>query len=245
MNEIGCGSTALDPYAYTLKNPEDCILSVLQENYAHMLKNDNHYYIVSPNTLRNKHLFEVKDHPQHLCNKHTEIYPTTNDSMYVAIHYGESDMKTGRKFNELGPHLLQYHKDAFFSKPGNLYVYIPQSKPAKPYINTWLNIDKELQQGTKLDYLFFESSRALQASELNLLKNQCDQERIQIFTILMLSLENPRLAGYMLTGERSMFLETDGALAWLFPCPQVRSPLHTLSHCCDKKPIFIKDTDNL
>ena len=55
-------------------------------------------------------------------------------------------------------------------------------------------MDYELQQGTKLDYLFFESSRALQASELNLLENQCEQERIQIFTILMLSLENPRLA---------------------------------------------------
>ena len=82
-------------------------------------------------------------------------------------------------------------------------------------------MDNELQQGTKLDYLFVESSRALQESELNLLKNQCQQERNQIFTILMLSLENHRLAGYMLTGNRSMFLETDGNLAWLYSCPQV------------------------
>ena len=179
-----------------------------------MLKNDNHYYIVSQNTSENKYLFEVKNHTQHLCNKPTEVYPTTYDSMYVAVHYGGFNMKKRRKLNELGPHLSQYQNNAFLSKPGNLYVSSPQTKPADPYINTWLNMDYELQQGTKLDYLFFESSRALQASELNLLKNQCEQESIQIFTILMLSLANPRLAGYMLTGNRSMFLETDGSLAW-------------------------------
>ena len=101
-------------------------------------------------------------------------------------------------------------------------------------------MDYEIQQGTKLDYLFFESFRALQASELNLLKNQYEQEKIQIFTILMLSLENPRLAGYMLTGNRSIFLETNGSLAWLYSCPQVRSPSHTLNQCYDKIPILYK-----
>ena len=56
----------------------------------------------------------------------------------------------------------------------------------------------------------------------------------------MLSLENPRLAGYMLTGIRSMFPETDGSLAWLYSCPQVRSPLHTVNQGYDKIPILYK-----
>ena len=240
MDEFGCESTSLDPYAYTWEALENCILSVLKEYYAHMLKNDNHYYIVSQNTSENKYLFEVENHPRHLCNKPTEVYPTTYDSMYVAIHYGGFDMKTRRKINELGPHLIQYQNNAFLSKSGNLYVYSHQPKPADPYINTWLNMDYELQQGTKLDYLFFESSRALQASKRNLLKIHYEQESIQIFTILMLSLENPRLAGYMLTGNRSMFLETDGSLAWLHSCPQRRSPLQTLNQCYDKIPILYK-----
>ena len=92
--------------------------------------------------------------------------------------------------------------------------------------------------GTKLDYLFFQSSRLVQASEIQLLKNQCEQERTQILTILMVSLENPRLAGYMLTGNRSMFLETDGSLAWLYHCPLVHSPLHTMNQCYDRIPIL-------
>ena len=80
----------------------------------------------------------------------------------------------------------------------------------------YLNMDYEMHMGTKLDYLFFQSSRLLQASEIQLLKNQCEQERTQILTILMLSLENPRLAGYMLSGNRSMLLDTDGSLACLY-----------------------------
>ena len=96
-------------------------------------------------------------------------------------------------------------------------------------------MDYEMHMGTKLDYF---TSRLLQASEIQLLKNQCEQERTQILTILMLSLENPRLAVYMLTGNRSMFLETDGSLAWLYPCPLVHSPLHTMNQCYDRIPIL-------
>ena len=102
----------------------------------------------------------------------------------------------------------------------------------------YLNTDYEMHMGTKLDYLFFQSSRLLQASEIQLLKNQCEQERTQILTNLMLSLENPRLAGYMLTGNRSMFLETDGSLARLYHCPLVHSPLHTKNQCYDRIPIL-------
>ena len=54
----------------------------------------------------------------------------------------------------------------------------------------------------------------------------------------MLSLENPRLVGYMLTGNRSMFLETDGRLAWRYHCPLVHSPLHTMNQCYDRIPIL-------
>ena len=59
----------------------------------------------------------------------------------------------------------------------------------------------------------FQGSQLLQASEIHFLKNQCEQERTQIPTGLMLSFENPRQAGYMLTGNRSMFLVIDGSIA--------------------------------
>ena len=57
----------------------------------------------------------------------------------------------------------------------------------------------------------------------------------------MLSLKNSGLAGYMLTGNRSMFLETHGSLVWLYFCPLVHSPLHRLNQCYDRIPILYED----
>ena len=81
----------------------------------------------------------------------------------------------------------------------------------------------------------------LEASEVQLLKNLCEQERTQILTIHMLSIENPRVAGYMLTGNCFMSLSTDGRLTWLYQCPLMRSPPHVMNQCYDKIPIFYKN----
>ena len=59
----------------------------------------------------------------------------------------------------------------------------------------------------------------------------------------MLSMENPRLASYMLTGNRSMFLSTDGILAWLYHCPLMRSPPDEMNLFFDKTPIFYKNAN--
>ena len=104
--------------------------------------------------------------------------------------------------------------------------------------NNYLKTNYELHLGTKIDYLFFQSSRLLQATEKQLLPNQCKVERPQILTNLMLALENPRSAGYALTGNRSMVSETDCGLAWLYHCPKVHSPLDTLNQCYDRIPVL-------
>ena len=54
---------------------------------------------------------------------------------------------------------------------------------------------------TKLDYFSFQSSRLLQESEKQLLKNKCKQEATKSLTILMVSQENPRLVGYTRVSE--------------------------------------------
>ena len=68
LDKIGFESTSVDHYAYTWKAPENCISSVLRENYAPRLENNNHYYINSQNTLERNYLIEVKKHLQLLCN---------------------------------------------------------------------------------------------------------------------------------------------------------------------------------
>ena len=43
LDELGCDSTPLDPYAYVWDNPDNCILTVLKEEYVNMIKNDGQY----------------------------------------------------------------------------------------------------------------------------------------------------------------------------------------------------------
>ena len=69
---------------------------------------------------------------------------------------------------------------------------------------------------------------------MTLSQNQCELERTQMLTILMLAMQNTKLAGYMLTGNRSLFLDTDGSVAWLYQRPKFLSPLRVLDKCYDR-----------
>ena len=241
LEQLGCETTSLDPYAYTWAEPDNCVLAVHRKEIVNMIKHGSNYYIVSGNDSTTKFLFEVYNRPQKYCNKPDDVYPTNYESLYVSIQLGGFDMTSGRRLGiSMGEtSKLQYYSPEDGSGNGRLHLFRGPSDP-NPNTPHYLNMDYELHQGTKLDYLFFESTRLLEASEIQLLKAQCEQERTQILTILMLSMENPRLAGYMLTGNRSMFLNTDGSLAWLYHCPESHSPLHTMNRCYDRIPIFYK-----
>ena len=114
----------------------------------------------------------------------------------------------------------------------------PHTDDPNPRTPRYLNLDYDIHQRTKLDCLFIKSSKMLEGSEIQFFKNLCGQERTQIVIILMLSMENPRLAGYMLTGDCFMFLSTKGSLTWLYHCPLMRYPPHKTNQCYDKIPTF-------
>ena len=158
-------------------------------------------------------LFEVLKGPQSNCNKPDDSYPPNCNSLYVLIHMGGFDMCSGSEhlmfkqntYSTTNP-VMAHTMDAFLSS-------VVLTVSCLPSLTTWI-MDYELRQGTKLDYLFFESTSLLEASEFQLLKAQYNQERTQFLTAPMRLLENPRLTGYTLTANRFMFLSTaDGSLA--------------------------------
>ena len=57
-----------------------------------------------------------------------------------------------------------------------------------------------------------------------------------------MSVQNPQLAGLLLTGNRSNFLYVEGSTAWLYVCPLFLSPLYKADRCFDRIPILFKDT---
>ena len=57
-----------------------------------------------------------------------------------------------------------------------------------------------------------------------------------------MSVQNPQLAGFVLTGNRSSFLYVEGSTALLYDCPHFLSPLYKADRCFDRIPIHFKDT---
>ena len=212
-----------------------------------MVKQGKKYFVISGADSSSKLVFEVKNNPQKHCGKPTSIYPTNYDLLYMDRLSEGFDMDTGRNLGRDqngATKVLKYLGPKEKGDFGQLYAHNPKLsgtqklQTADP--DNYLNIDYEMHLRTKIESLFFQSSRLLQETEIQLLQNQCEKERTQILTILMLAPENPRLAGYMLRGNRSMFLETDGSVAWLYQCPKVHSPLHTMNQCYDKIPILYR-----
>ena len=77
--------------------------------------------------------------------------------------------------------------------------------------------------------------------ELNTLHTICELEGTQLLTILAMSVRNPQLAGFLLTGNRSNFLYVEGSTAWLYDCPRFISLLYKADKYFDRIPIHYRE----
>ena len=89
---------------------------------------------------------------------------------------------------------------------------------------------------TKIDFTMNHVFKSMTVQELNTLHTVCELERTQLLTILAMSVKNPQLAGFLLTGNRSNFLYVEGSTAWLYDCPHFISPLCRADKCFDRIP---------
>ena len=114
--------------------------------------------------------------------------------------------------------------------------------PALNVSNNFATIDFDGQINTKIDYNINHVFRSMTVQELNTLHTICELERNQLLTILAMSVQNPQLAGFLLTGNRSNFLYVEGSMAWLYDCPPFLSPLNKADCCFDRISTHYKDT---
>ena len=163
LEELGCETISLDPYAYIWDYPDNYVLSVFRTEEVNMVKQGTKYYIISGPDSTTKFVFEVENNPQKHCGKPTDVYPTNYDSINVAIVSGGLDLRSGRTLvkernavTQLLQHIAPTENNGFVQ----LYAYHPKHtshKTSEDDIN--LNMDYEMHMGTKLDYIFFQSSR--------------------------------------------------------------------------------------
>ena len=129
LEELGCETTSLDPYAYIWDYPDNCVLSVLQTEEVNMVKQDTKYYVISGKDSTSKFVFEVKNNPQKHCGKPTPIYPTNYDSLYMARLSEGFDMNAGRNLGREkngATKILQYLGPKAKNDFGQLYAHNPQ-----------------------------------------------------------------------------------------------------------------------
>ena len=81
LEELGCETTSLDPYAYIWDYPDNCAISILRTEEVNMVKQGKKYYVISGAESSSKFVFEVKNNPQKHCGKPTSIYPTNYESL--------------------------------------------------------------------------------------------------------------------------------------------------------------------
>ena len=133
-----------------------------------MVKQGKKYYVISGVDSSSKFVFEVKNNPQKHCGKPTSIYPTNYGSLYVDRPSEGFHMDTRRNLgrNQNGTtKILQYLGPKKKGDLGHLYAHNPKlegtQKVQTADPDNYLNIDYEMHPGTKIDYLFFQSSRLL------------------------------------------------------------------------------------
>ena len=114
--------------------------------------------------------------------------------------------------------------------------------PALNVSNNFATIDYDAHINTKIDYTINHVFRSMTVQELNTLHTICELERNQLLTKIAMSVQNPQLAGFLSTGNRSNFLYVEGSTAWLYDCPHFLSPLYKADRCFDRIPIHFKDT---
>ena len=161
-------------------SPRKLRISTHRKEDVNMIRQGkNNYYIVSGRNNTSQYLFVIKTEPKIFCEKPVQVYPTNYDSLYVVIDFGGFDLASGKKMGFSGgtEHLQYYQPSVSFD--GRLFVHKPESPHTdNPNSETphYLNLDYELHQGTKLEYLFFESSKMLEGSEIQLLKNYVNKK---------------------------------------------------------------------
>ena len=262
-----CKPTTKTPFTLVWFNDDYCVIVTLQDFIGRMTKIEDRYWIEtdsfvhSPHSVKSqtasgikgtKHPYVHAPHTQHpnnpslsrfevfptaqtFCGKPDPLYSTQYSDLFVTYTDG-FNMHTGQP----NPHSII---DEYIS--GKIVLDTSNNKfvfPALNVSNNFATIDYDAHINTKIDYTINHVFRSMTVQELNTLHTICEIERNQLLTILAMSVQNPQLAGFLLTGNRSNFLYVEGSTAWLYDCPHFLSPLYKADRCFDRIPIHFKDT---
>ena len=87
-------------------------------------------------------------------------------------------------------------------------------------------IHNDIRLDMKLDYTISRIFQEMSLSELETLHQLCELEGTQILQSLALAVLQIPYAGYLLSGNRSNFLDYEGNILWSYTCTKKLSPFY-------------------
>ena len=203
------------------------------------IKGTAHPYVHAPLTQNpnNPSLsrFEVFPTARTFCGKPDPLYSTQCSDLFVTYTDG-FNMHTGQpNLQSMNNEHISY--EVVLDKSNTKLVF-----PTLNLSKNFATIDYDALINTKLDYTINHVFGCMTVQEINTLHTVCELERNQRLAILAMSVQNPQLAGFLLTRNCSNFLYVDGSTAWLYDCPHFLSALYKADRCFDRIPIRFRDT---
>ena len=229
-----CKPTTRTPYTLTRFDEKFCLILRLQEFIGRMTKIKDRYWIETDNFIESSNFTQnvqtegiqgtkypnVKtpqstvDNPNHIpnCTKllwktRTIIFNTIRRHLIFVTYLDGFDMNNGQP----KPHSIIDQKTSGkiqFDTSNKKYIF-----PALNVSNNVATLDYDAHINTKIDFTINHVFKSMTVQELNTLHTVCELERTQLLTILAMSVKNPQLAGFLLTGNRSNFLYVEGSTA--------------------------------
>ena len=165
-------------------------------------------------------------------------------------------MTTGKKYNPYATH--QFINEGTSYTPVNLLKNAGNSRgKVKPQDTESTRLQElslmnstsfgaihyDLYLDMNLDYTISRFFQEISLSELETLHQLCELERTQILQSLALAVLKIPYAGYLLSRNRSNFLDYEGNILWFYTCTKKVSPLYVFEdkRCYKPIPIFYKN----
>ena len=200
--------------------------------------------------------FQIYHETEFACKYKNPLYETQNSE--ILVEYDEDfDMTTGKiKFDPYATHHLINEDTSYITvnlcksagnPGGRLEPYDNESTRLQELslMNTTYfgAIQFDIHLYMKLDYTISRFFQEMSISELETLHQLCELERTQILQSLALAVLKIPYAGYLLSGNRSNFLDYDGNFLWFYTCTKKVSPLYVFEdkRCYKRIPIFYKN----
>ena len=245
--------------------PEDtCTTFQIAKIHARMIKFHEKYFIesipyeqVNPHDVENNLTrFQVFQETEVACKYSNSLFKTQCSEILVKYEKG-FEMTTGKiKIDPYATSHPIYEGTSYV--PVNFYKSKGQpGGKLKPYDSkstrlqelslmnsTYFgNIHYDIHLDMKLDYTISRIFQEMSLSELETLHQLCELERTQILHSLALAVLKKPNAGYLLSGNRSNFLDYEGNILWFYTCTKKVSSLYVFE---DKRyykriPIFYKN----